>query len=79
MYVYVCAYIYVYKYIRIYIYIYISKSTYIYVYIEYIYICKHRNQMRISKDGIGCVSPKTASKSNHTMICVGSIHIVRDS
>ena len=68
--------------INVYIFIYMSWYMYIYVcaYIYvYIYICIYQNQTRISKNGIGCVSPKTASKSNHTMICVGSIHIVRDS
>ena len=38
----------------------------------YICIHIHQNQIRISKYGIGCVSPNTASRSNHTIICVNA-------
>jgi len=57
-----------------YVYICIDTCMYMCVHIymyEYIYVYM-RHERRISCNGIGCVSPKTASTSHHTIICVNA-------
>jgi len=64
-YVYICIDICMCMYVHIYMYIYI-----------YVYM---RHEIRICCNGIGCVSPKTASTSNHTIICVNTMICVNAS
>ena len=59
--------------IHVYRCIYTYRHTYMYTCILIcVYIYEHQNQIGISKYGIGCVSPNTASRSIHTIICVNA-------